>query len=82
MCPGKNSRGSRGRSRAPGVTPGAYSLKPSGGRKPGPGKIKPHHVSTCEQSKVPSINLKFPTTLEVSGDIPTLQIRQTEAQQV
>lgn len=35
-CPGKNSRGSRGRSRFPGGIPGAYSLKPSGGRKTGP----------------------------------------------
>lgn len=41
-CPGgKNSRGSRGGSRFPGGgTPGAYSLKPIGGRKPGPEKIK------------------------------------------
>lgn len=36
--PGINSRGSKGISRFPGGTPGAYSLKPSGGRTPGPGK--------------------------------------------
>lgn len=36
VCPGKNSRGSGGRSRFPGGTPGGYSLKPSGGRIIGP----------------------------------------------
>ena len=34
--PGKISQGSRGRSRFPGGTPGAYSLKPSGECTPGP----------------------------------------------
>lgn len=36
VCPGTNSRGSKSRSCFPGGTPGAYSLKPTGGRIPGP----------------------------------------------
>lgn len=66
-CPGRNSRGARGRSRLPGGTPGGYSLKPSGRRTPGPGKIKMtscKYTGTCMWT-VPGTDLKVLTTLGV-----------------